>query len=138
VSGSLSLAAHQKIEPVLEGVLGPAFHELGDFGPLLTALEFEDVLEQAAVLLQRPWSLLDVGIEEAVPVFSALFGSAEDLATCVVALVKALRDSLPVDLGTLANGLRQQPRLRLGPFVRHQLDLLQPQPPEFTFLPSGA
>jgi hypothetical protein len=138
VSRGLALAADEEVEPIFKGVLGPALHELGDLRPLLGAFEVEDVLEESAVLLQRPRALLDGGIEEAVPVLTTLLGSAEDLVLVGVCLIEAFGDEFPVGLLIAGDGVSEEPGFELGPLVGDQFDLLEAEPPELALLPSRA
>ena len=81
------LCPQEKVEPVFKCVFCPASHELGDFRPLLRTLKFQDILQQSAVLLRRPGSLMDVRVEEAVPMFPALLWCPKNFIPGGVSLI---------------------------------------------------
>lgn len=68
------LAAHRRVPMVLDGVVRAAGQQLGDARPLVAVLAV--CLVDDTVLLIRPGSLLDLGVEVIVPTLAALLADA--------------------------------------------------------------
>jgi hypothetical protein len=132
---SLLLVDDQRV-PILQGVFSASVEVLDDFRPLLAAPVVADAAQQQVVLLGSPRSLLEAGIEVAVPVFPALLGVAVDLLLPPRQEVQLVRDHLPVlrllprPVARLPHQPAQQGGLLSAPVVGGQVHLLQTQPLE--------
>jgi hypothetical protein len=83
----LALTVHQQVEPVFERVLSTSVHKFRYLRPFFRTFKLQDILEQPTVFLERPGSLLDVGVEKTVPMFTALFWCSKNFVFVGVALI---------------------------------------------------
>lgn len=67
---------------------------------------------------------MDGRIEKAVPMFSALFGRAENLVLIGVSLVETFGDQFPVSFLITPDSFTEQLGLQLGPLVGDQFHFL--------------
>jgi hypothetical protein len=93
----LFLLVDQKSVSVFEGVFSSAFEMVDDFGPFLLSIVVVDEGKQLDVFFDLPGSLFNLGIQVAVPVFSALFCTPEDFLLALIDLVLLFSNEFPVD-----------------------------------------
>jgi hypothetical protein len=131
--------------PVLQGVLCAPIEVLHNLRPLFRALVLLDAAQELNVLLWLPGPLLEIGVEVAVPVFTALLSVSKDLVGTVVEEVEFLRDEFPVLAvfglafkALLVDEPSKKVAFLVAPVVGGEVDLLEAEPLEHAGLASDA
>lgn len=96
---------------IFEGILGPPLKGVNNLRPLLFPVIPIDQRQHQDILLYLPRPLLDLRVQVAIPVLSALLGTPEYFALLAVCLILSLGHILPVD--------EVQVAVRLGQLLLH-------------------
>lgn len=141
------LLFHDQSVPILEGILCPAFEMFWDFRPLFQSVVSLNELEESDILVELPWSLLELGGQIACPVLTTLLGITIDFILIEVELVQFLRDFLPVMNLTIVpesliipfpDNLTQESTFIVTPTVMRKGDFFQAEPLKHTYLTSDS
>ena len=92
----LLLLVNDQSIAIFQSILSSTIEILYDLWPLFRAFVLLDALKQLNIFLGFPRPFLEIGIEIAIPVFSALFGISKYLVFSIIEEVKSLRNHFPI------------------------------------------
>ena len=92
----LQFLLYYQVKPVFEGVFCPSVEQLHDFCPLLHPIQILNCFEKEGIFCFTPWSFLEVWVQVAIPVLSALFGTPIYFVGKIVFFVEFFWHGAPV------------------------------------------
>jgi len=125
----LFLLVNDQSISIFQSIFSPAIKILYNFWPLFRAFVLFDTLKQLNIFFRFPRPFFKIGIEIAIPMFSALLGISEYFIFSVIEEVKSLWYHFPIFgifgfslIAFLVDQFSEKIALFLAPVIRGKVD----------------